>query len=133
MDDFLTDFIEWPCPRDLDFCTKKQLVAIANFDQVDIGDQNVKENVQVKLKAKLFEIGVLMHEVQPVILASPLLQGAGFTFEQQRELFLLQFLGLSCPRLWKRRRWMVQQVVLSGLRFWKCRRQRVQQAPMVYW
>ncbi|CAL9706530.1 unnamed protein product [Knipowitschia caucasica] len=78
MDDVVEEFLEEPCESDLKLCTKRQLIAIAEFYKVFIGDSTVLRSVlEDNLKKILFGMGIL---VSPV----------GLTFEQQKELLLVQ-------------------------------------------
>ncbi len=59
-------FIEAPTESFLDECTKDQLVKIADFYKVDVGDRRVKETVKANLKVNLFKMKVLVGgEVDP--------------------------------------------------------------------
>lgn len=49
MDEVVEDFIESPVECGLDFCTKKQLIRIAEYYKVDIGDAR-KTKVKIVLK-----------------------------------------------------------------------------------
>ncbi|KAG1927044.1 hypothetical protein F2P79_024490 [Pimephales promelas] len=90
MDEVVEDFIESPHERGLDICTKKQLIRIAEYYKVDIGDaRKTKDHVKGNLAAKLLEKGVLLKgKVDTSLLggANPV----GLSFEQQKELLLLR-------------------------------------------
>ncbi|CAL9694134.1 unnamed protein product [Knipowitschia caucasica] len=78
MDDVVEEFLEEPCESDLKLCTKRHLIAIAEFYKVFIGNSTVLRSVlEDNLKKILFGMGIL---VSPV----------GLTFEQQKELLLVQ-------------------------------------------
>ncbi|CAL9700063.1 unnamed protein product [Knipowitschia caucasica] len=78
MDEVVEEFLEEPCESDLKLCTKRHLIAIAEFYKVFIGNSTVLRSVlEDNLKKQLFGMGIL---VSPV----------GLTFEQQKELLLVQ-------------------------------------------
>lgn len=86
------EFIRCPSEESLEQCTKEQLLKIVEHYSLDIGDKRLsKENVKAMLKSNLWDMGVLSGKLDK----SPcqLLQssiGGNFTFEQQKELLLLQ-------------------------------------------
>ena len=57
----LEDFIALPSEEFLFFnnCTKEQLLKIAEYYQVDVGDKRLKERVKATLKSNLLEKKVL--------------------------------------------------------------------------
>ncbi len=59
MDETVKAFIEAPSERLLDQCIKDQLVKIANFYSVDVGDKRAKETVKANLKVSLLKMKVL--------------------------------------------------------------------------
>lgn len=94
MDEVVEDFIESPHERGLDICTKKQLIKIAEYYKVDIGDvRKTKDYVKGNLKVKLLENGVLMPGKVDTLVESSLsgrVSPVGLSFEQQKELLLLR-------------------------------------------
>lgn len=94
MDEVVEDFIESPQECGLDICTKKQLIRIAEYFKVDIGDsRKTKDYVKGNLKAKLLENGVLMPGKVDTLGESSLSgrgSPVGLSFEQQKELLLLR-------------------------------------------
>ncbi|KAL7371523.1 hypothetical protein ABVT39_000330 [Epinephelus coioides] len=77
MANIVENFIQSPSEELLEQCTKEQLIKIAQHYSTDVEPKGTKENLKSIIKANLQECGVLM-EVQ------------GLTFEQQKELLLLQ-------------------------------------------
>lgn len=83
-----------PSQELLERCSREQLVKIAEYYELDVGDARMKENIRAIVKANLFEAGVKRHKL--------LVAGAGLdasdvpsneadlTFEQRRELLLLE-------------------------------------------
>ena len=108
-------FVAAPSQEVLEKCTKDQLLKIAEYYSVTVGDKRVKENVKMAVTSKLMEIGVFAVDLEnidlPAKAMSPLaasvvgaptsvsgsaagvlpLQTQGLTFEQQKELLLLQW------------------------------------------
>lgn len=85
-------FIAAPSEEALEKCTKEQLLKIAEHYSVVVGDKRLKENVKTTLKVKLVELGIMTtdpSEFHPVTSTLPV-QAQGLTFEQQKELLLLQ-------------------------------------------
>ncbi|KAK0143078.1 Retrovirus-related Pol polyprotein from transposon 412 [Merluccius polli] len=76
----------------LDHYTKDQLLNIAEYYEVDVGDKRQKEKVKTMLKLSLFEKKVLTDGVATVSpgLMSPIVRETGFTFDQQKELLMLK-------------------------------------------
>ncbi|KAL7401353.1 hypothetical protein ABVT39_026844 [Epinephelus coioides] len=85
-------FIAAPSEEALERCTKEQLIKLADHYSVDVGDRKLKGEIKVALKVKLLELGIFRSV--PVPLAPPAVslpvQAQGLTFEQQKELLLLQ-------------------------------------------
>ncbi|KAL7400079.1 hypothetical protein ABVT39_006267, partial [Epinephelus coioides] len=81
-----------PSEEALERCTKEQLIKLADHYSVDVGDRKLKGEIKVALKVKLVELGIFRSV--PVPLAPPAVslpvQVQGLTFEQQKELLLLQ-------------------------------------------
>ena len=87
MDDVVKSFVESPSFSGLEFCDKKQVVAIGEYFQVDVGDlRRGVDQVRSSLLSGLVEKGVLKEEQ----VLDPGMAGAALTFEQQRELLLLR-------------------------------------------
>ena len=81
------EFVGSPSVALLDQCTKDQLLLIAEKYGIEIVDRKLKESVKGSLKAHLLEKRIL----QPVVGSqSSVSAGTGFSFEQQKELLLLQ-------------------------------------------
>jgi len=88
-------FITAPSEEGFGGCTKEQLLKIAAHYEIIISDKGLKDTVKRVFKDKLSEMGVLTAEQsQPdtVDLSPALLCMAtgGLTFEQQREMLVLQ-------------------------------------------
>ncbi len=87
-------FCETPSEELLDGCTKEQLLKIADHYSVDISDKRLKDTVKSILKAKLYEMEILPGKMGGVTGAgvsfSPEAQSSGLSFDQQKELLLLQ-------------------------------------------
>ena len=75
-------------------CSREQLVTIAEYYELDVGDKRMKENIKAIVKANLFETGVLRPKLQVsgagLDVSDALLSEVGLTFEQRRELLLLE-------------------------------------------
>ncbi|KAK0131567.1 hypothetical protein N1851_033742 [Merluccius polli] len=94
----LEEFLRAPSEELLERCSREQLVRIAEHFKMDVGDKRLKENVKNILKENLLEAGVL----QPKLYAdgsgvdtadvsvSEVGVSTGLTFEQRKELLLLQ-------------------------------------------
>ena len=87
-------FFETPSEGFLDGCTKEQLLKIADHYKIEISDKRLKDTVKAILKANLYEMDVLPGKVEGVIeptgSSSVITQSTALTFEQQKELLLLQ-------------------------------------------
>ncbi len=59
MDEIVKVSVEAPTERFLDQCTKDQLVKIAEYYSIDVGDKRVKETVKANLKVKYLKMKVL--------------------------------------------------------------------------
>lgn len=94
MDEVVEDFIESPHECGLDICTKKQLIRIAEYYKVDVGDvRKTKDYVKGNLKVKLLEKGVLKLDKIEFSVESSMserVSPVGLSFEQQKELLLLR-------------------------------------------
>ena len=87
------DFFASPSEEFLDICTKEQLLQIAEHYDVDVGDKRLKERMKAILKSNLFEKNVLSavpSAVSQSTVLSPPLTATGLTFDQQKELLMLQ-------------------------------------------
>ena len=92
-------FVESPSEKFLDQCTRDQLVKIAEYYEVDVGDKRLKETVRANLKVNLTKMNVLgtveaaaasggTEDLSPPVIVGP--GAAGLTFEQQKELLVLR-------------------------------------------
>ena len=88
------DFLRAPSEEWLERCSREQLVKIAEYYELDVGDKRMKENIKAIVKANLFETGVLRPKLQVagarLDVSDALLSEVGLTFEQRRELLLLE-------------------------------------------
>ncbi len=78
----------------LECYSREQLVRIAEHFELDVGDKRMKENIRSIVKANLTDLGIFKPKMQAV---SPVVDSegsgdkdAGPTFEQRKELLLLQ-------------------------------------------
>lgn len=83
------EFVASPSEDVLDLCTKDQLLKIAEHYKIDVGCNVLKERVKAILKSNLFDQEVVI-EKPPVTLSSLFISTNGLTFEQRKELFILQ-------------------------------------------
>uniref|UniRef100_A0A8C5CMY1 Gypsy retrotransposon integrase-like protein 1 n=1 Tax=Gadus morhua TaxID=8049 RepID=A0A8C5CMY1_GADMO len=89
-------FVQAPSEELLDKCTREQLFKIAEHYRIDIPDRRVKDaTIQNVLFAALCELGILSGAARPpqarLESLAPLAASASdLTFEQQKELLLLQ-------------------------------------------
>ncbi|XP_050923269.1 uncharacterized protein LOC127139346, partial [Lates calcarifer] len=97
--DLVEEFLKVPTEELLERCSREQLVRIAEHFKMDVGDKRLKENMRNILKENLLEVGVLSQQIPAVapgldsfgVAASGEARGSTvLTFEQQRELLLLQ-------------------------------------------
>ncbi|XP_030294105.1 uncharacterized protein LOC115594274 [Sparus aurata] len=118
----VAEFVKAPAEELLDKCTKEQLLKIAEHYDIDISDKRLKDTVKSILRANLSEMGVLTGGAQPLGLdkveglASPVVTVGGLsslTFEQQRELLLLQ---LEHDKIMKTAE-MDKQIAVEKLRY----------------
>lgn len=94
----IEEFIAAPSVQALDKCSRDQLLLLANhYNVVVTCDKRLKESIKAAVKEKLVETGVFSPGVQaPLVapLAAPTVavsaQAPGLTFEQQKELLLIQ-------------------------------------------
>ena len=84
----LEDFFKTPSELFLEDCTKDQLLKIADHYEIVISDKRLKDTVKSILKANLQERKVLPGKPGSVVGDAP--GSTSFTFEQQKELLLLQ-------------------------------------------
>lgn len=95
MDEFVTAFVDKPSEQILDECTKDQLVKIADYYKLDVGDKRTKETVKANLKVHLFKMNVFSVKKAAASAVDegpcPLVwdPGASLSFEQQKELLQL--------------------------------------------
>ena len=83
-------FIKAPSQESLGTFSKEQLLLIAEHFSVSIvGDRRVKENIKDSIVSTLRETGVFATKEEGVLL-KPLFQASALSFEQQREMLLLQ-------------------------------------------
>lgn len=82
-------FTAAPSEEALESCTKKQLLELAEHYSVVGMDRRRKDDIKAALKLKLCELGVLTSGRSPPVVCVPA-QTQGLTFEQQKELLLLQ-------------------------------------------
>ena len=95
----------------LDQCTKDQLVKMAEYYMVDVGDKRIKETVRANLKVNLVKMNVLgtaetaegMGDLSPPVIAGP--GAAGLSFKQQELLVLHMQLDkekeVAVQKMWK--------------------------------
>ena len=84
------DFLRTPSEECLERCSREQLVEIAEYYELDVGDKRMKENIKAIVKANLFETGVLGPQLQVAGAGlDVLLREVGLAFGQRRELLLL--------------------------------------------
>ncbi|XP_036974481.1 uncharacterized protein LOC119030758 [Acanthopagrus latus] len=82
----VADFVKAPSEALLDKCTREQLLKIADHYQIEVGDKRLKDAIRSILKANLADMGVLDEESRHL----PPLAASNLTFEQQKEMLLLQ-------------------------------------------
>ena len=84
----------------LERCTKEQLLKISEHYAVVVEDMCLKENIKVALKLNLVEMGVMTAdpEVLSPVVTTILVQMQGLTFEQQKELLLIQMEQEKCKQ-----------------------------------
>ncbi|KAG7471700.1 hypothetical protein JOB18_048960, partial [Solea senegalensis] len=86
------EFLKAPSEELLDHCSREQLLRIAEHFQLEVGDKRMKENIKNIVKANLVDFGIFKAETHvdvPVARSSGCNDG-GLTFEQRKELLLLQ-------------------------------------------
>lgn len=88
------EFIASPSEELLDLCTREQLLKIAESYEIDVGDKCQKERVKSVLKACLLKNKVMpeapLNVPFPHNVLYPPVTTTGLTFDQQKELLLLQ-------------------------------------------
>lgn len=96
-------FTTAPSEEALESCTKKQLLELAEHFSVVGMDRRRKDNIKAALKLKLGELGILTSGPAPAFPAvvRVLAQTQGLTFEQQKELLLLQMEHENSSVSWK--------------------------------
>ncbi|KAM3582723.1 uncharacterized protein V6R79_007080, partial [Siganus canaliculatus] len=90
----IADFIACPSEDLLNACTREQLVQLAEHYGVDVGDKRLKDRMKSILRTVLFEKQVLTEAARSAV-PSPAASkvpvvSSNLTFEQQKELLLLQ-------------------------------------------
>lgn len=87
------DFIAGPTERFLDVCSREQLLKLKHYG-VEVGDKRLKDRVRALLKVDLLErkflTGDELSVPPPTTVVPPPGVASGLTFEQQKELLLLQ-------------------------------------------
>nr|XP_046229617.1 uncharacterized protein LOC124050808 isoform X1 [Scatophagus argus] len=89
------EFLRAPSEELLESCSREQLVRIADYFSLDVGDKRMKDNIKSIIKANLVDRGMLGSKKQAVDLEVGQVDMSGcgeasLTFEQRRELLLLQ-------------------------------------------
>nr|XP_046250447.1 uncharacterized protein LOC124062051 isoform X4 [Scatophagus argus] len=89
------EFLRAPSEELLESCSREQLVRIADYFSLEVGDKRMKDNIKSIIKANLVDRGMLGSKKQAVDpeVSQVDMSGCGeasFTFEQRRELLLLQ-------------------------------------------
>lgn len=92
----IEEFVAAPCEEFLERCTRDQLLKTAeeyDLDLSGLGDKRRKENLRDMVKSKLFDEGVLAakkYGLDPSVAQQFSVPTGNLTFEQQKELFVLQ-------------------------------------------
>ncbi|KAK0131239.1 hypothetical protein N1851_034061 [Merluccius polli] len=87
-----------PSEEALDKCTKEQLLKLSDHYSVAVIDRRQKDDIKIALRLKLVELGVLASgpvPASPPTVGMPF-QTQGLTYEQQKELLLLQLEHEKC-------------------------------------
>lgn len=87
MVNIVEDFIDSPSVELLEQCNHEQLMKIDQHYHVEVEPKRTKENLRSIIQAHLQESGVLMNEGGKGVAN---ISVVGLTFEQQKELLLLQ-------------------------------------------
>ncbi|KAI9535308.1 hypothetical protein NQZ68_002862 [Dissostichus eleginoides] len=88
----LSVFVDAPSVSFLDDCKKAQLVDIAGHYKIAVVGSKRKDEIKAVIVSSLFEQGVLQKSEFGVAGVVPVVvQTAGLTFEQQKELLAMQF------------------------------------------
>ncbi|KAI9522742.1 hypothetical protein NQZ68_033840 [Dissostichus eleginoides] len=88
----LSAFVDAPSVSFLDDCKKAQLVDIAEHYKIAVVGSKRKDEIKAVIVSSLFEQGVLQKSEFGVAGVVPVVvQTAGLTFEQQKELLAMQF------------------------------------------
>ncbi|KAI9536021.1 hypothetical protein NQZ68_038082 [Dissostichus eleginoides] len=88
----LSAFVDAPSVSFLDDCKKAQLVEIAEHYKIAVVGSKRKDEIKAVIVSSLFEQGVLQKSEFGVAGVVPVVvQTAGLTFEQQKELLAMQF------------------------------------------
>ncbi|KAK0135460.1 Transposable element Tcb2 transposase [Merluccius polli] len=91
-------FMAAPSEEALDKCTKEQLLKLSDHYSVAVIDRRRKDDIKIALRLKLVELGVLASgpvPASPPTVGMPF-QTQGLTYEQQKELLLLQLEHEKC-------------------------------------
>ncbi|XP_034054293.1 uncharacterized protein LOC117534224 isoform X2 [Gymnodraco acuticeps] len=88
----LSAFVDAPSVSFLDGCQKAQLIEIAEHYEIAVVGSKRKHDIKAVIVSSLFERGVLQKSESGVAGVGPVVvQTAGLTFEQQKELLAMQF------------------------------------------
>ena len=88
----LSAFVDAPSVSFLDNCQKAQLVEIAEHYDIAVVGSKRKHDIKTVIVSSLFEQGVLQKSESGAAGFVPVVvQTAGLTFEQQKELLAMQF------------------------------------------
>lgn len=81
------EFVSSPDQKLLDQCTKDQLLKLAQHYKMTVDARRTRETIQSILQANLQDEGVLVADVGKSGVTT---SGSGLTFEQQKELLMLE-------------------------------------------
>ena len=115
----IEDFVASPCEELLDSCTKDQLLKVAEKYDIDLSGLSDKRkgNVKALVKMQLIGKGVLVvkqgESGEPQAAQSFSIPSGNFTFEQQKELLLLQLAHERDKQQWEVER---QKIEMEKLR-----------------
>ncbi|XP_034062115.1 uncharacterized protein LOC117539871 [Gymnodraco acuticeps] len=88
----LSAFVDAPSVSFLDGCQKAQLIEISEHYEIAVVGSKRKDDIKAVIVSSLFERGVLQKSESGVAGVGPVVvQTAGLTFEQQKELLAMQF------------------------------------------
>lgn len=85
------EFFESPSETFIKYCTKEQLLQIAEHYSIAVSDKKLKDEVKSAVLSALWKTGVLRKEecLSDVAMSESVLM-SGLTFEQRKELLMLQ-------------------------------------------